>query len=205
MPESIFPVAYFGSVNYYLQIVQSERVCFELFEHYIKQTIRNRAEILTPNGVKSLSIPVSKPDGNKTFLKDIRISYAEDWQKNHWKSIETAYSGSPYFDHYGIEVKELIFSKENILYLFNEAIHTRICSWLGLSEDFSYTSMYIPSYEEDFRMSFNAPDYTGAYTYTQVFASKENFHPNLSILDAVFNLGPMARNLLIPSVKSLNL
>jgi hypothetical protein len=35
------------------------------------------------------------------------------------------------------------------------------------------------------------------HEYQQVFVSKENFVPDLSILDAIFNLGPMARKLLI--------
>ncbi|MGO4711014.1 WbqC family protein, partial [Chryseobacterium sp. 2TAF14] len=37
----------------------------------------------------------------------IEISYREDWQKLHWKSIKTAYQSSPYFEYYEDKLKKL--------------------------------------------------------------------------------------------------
>jgi hypothetical protein len=195
----IFPTAYFGSISYYKSLVQMEAISFELYEHYVKQNIRNRMSILGANGLLNLSIPVEKPNGNKTLTKDIRISYAENWQKNHWKAIESAYAPSPYFEHYESEVKELIFSQNSNLVDFNLQIHLKIVEWLSLPIDHKFTESY--EFElnpfQDFR-KLNWPS-TENSNYIKVFSSENILEDDLSILDAIFNLGPMARNLLIKS------
>lgn len=196
---AIFPVAYFGPISYYQKMVQAGEISFELHEHYVKQTLRNRMMILAPNGIQNLSIPVIKPQGNKTLTKNIQVSNVENWQKNHWKAIETAYSPSPYFEHYGPEVKELIDFQNTNLVDFNQNIHHSIVRWLGLNLRESFTDSYIPepAGTGDFR-NWEAPGETSSGTeYVQVFSPAGKFVPGLSILDAIFNLGPMARTLLI--------
>jgi hypothetical protein len=194
--QNIFPIAYFGSVGYYQKLVEARNVCFELHEHYVKQSLRNRMRILGPNGVQELSIPVVKPNGSKTITGEIQLFQRENWQKIHWKAIETAYGSSPYFDHYGIEIHELIHQPETNLAIFNQQIHTRICSWLELPIDSSYTESYTISTDaaHDFRNSMDIVQ-QNLKPYTQVFSPTGKFESDLSILDAVLNLGPMARNL----------
>jgi hypothetical protein len=193
----IFPTAYFGSISYYKSLVQMETISFELYEHYVKQTIRNRMSILGANGMLNLSIPVEKPNGNKTLTKDIRISYAENWQKNHWKAIESAYAPSPYFEHYESEVKELIFCKNQNLVAFNLDIHQKIIDWLSLPIHSKFTESYLveSNDSQDFR-KLSWPK-TEDSNYIKVFNIEHILEGDLSILDAIFNLGPMARNLLI--------
>lgn len=197
--SAIFPIAYFGSISYYQKLIQMKTVSFELFEHYPKQTLRNRVSILTVSGVQNLSIPVSKPNGNKTFTKDVEISNAENWRKLHWKAIESAYSSSPYFEHYGSEVKELIENRETNLLLYNLNIHQQIISWLQLPIHDHLTNSYNMDLTEelDYRMKFNNRKENVGYQYQQVFSPNNQFEGDLSILDAIFNLGPMARNILM--------
>ncbi|NDF61277.1 MAG: hypothetical protein EB100_09370, partial [Crocinitomicaceae bacterium] len=111
----VFPIAYFGPIAYYRQLVSSKQFFIEQHETYVKQTIRNRTTIYSSNGSLDLSIPVKKVFGNKTITKEIQISYDEDWVKNHWKALESAYMHTPYFEHYGSEVFQLISSKETSL------------------------------------------------------------------------------------------
>ena len=192
-----FPIAYFGSIFYYKNLAQLEEISFELYEHYVKQTIRNRANILGANGVLNLSIPVIKPFGNKTITKDIIISSAENWQKNHWKAIESAYSPAPYFEHYESEVKNLIFTENENLVDFNCNIHNKIVDWLCLPTKTRFTTSYIVENKsaEDFRNLTWFDDH--CVQYTKVFNHQNINEGELSILDAIFNLGPMTRNLLI--------
>ncbi len=193
----IFPTAYFGSISYYKNMVQMEAISFELYEHYVKQTVRNRMTLLGANGMLNLSIPVEKPNGNKTFTKDIQISYAENWQKNHWKAIESAYAPSPYFEHYESEVKDLIFSENSNLVAYNFKIHQKIIEWLSLPIENQFTESYIEQSNaiNDFRKT-NWPTIENS-NYIKVFNVENISESDLSILDAIFNLGPMARNLLI--------
>ena len=194
---SIFPTAYFGSISYYKSLVQMEAISFELYEHYVKQSVRNRVTLLGANGMLNLSIPVEKPNGNKTFTKDIQISYAENWQKNHWKAIESAYAPSPYFEHYESEVKELIFSTISNLVDFNFQIHLKIIKWLSLPIQNQFTDNYTINSNSinDYR-NLNWPTIENS-NYIKVFNVENVSESDLSMLDAIFNLGPMARILLI--------
>lgn len=188
----IFPTSYFGNIYYFKTLFQYKEICIESKENFIKQSLRNRCEILTANGVQQLSIPVIRKNGSKTPIDEVEIATNLDWQKNHWKAIESAYSSSPYFDHYGIEVKELIYNKEVNLLKFNDLIFNRVFLWLGIETKINYSTEY-QNIEGmiDYRSNFPEiplPD------YIQVFGN--SFEPNLSILDAIFCLGPMSRKVI---------
>lgn len=195
--RATFPTTYFGSIDYYQKMVDERAVNWEIYEHYVKQTIRNRMTIIGPNGIQALSIPVSKVNGNKTQTKDIQISRAEKWEKNHWKAIETAYGASPYFEHYAQEVHEFIYQKTNSLIEFNWNIHVRILKWLELPIETGFTTAYAVEIERDYRSAFEERNTQRSDSYVQVFLENGSFAPDLSILDAIFNLGPMTRKLLI--------
>ena len=199
--NSLFPTSYFGNINYFRTLAKEKNVLIEGKEHFPKQTFRNRFEILTSNGIQSLSIPVNKINGTKTLTEDIEISYLADWRKDHWKAIESAYSSSPYFEHYGIEVHELIYQNENNLLKFNQGIIDRIIEWLEIPTEINFTTEYTFSEtsSNDFRETLcsKKQNYDQKLKYTQVFENQTEFTENLSILDAVFCLGPMARKLII--------
>ena len=116
---SVFPTAYFGSIAYYRALAAFDSVEIEAEETYPKQTIRNRTLINTSNGDLRLSIPVEKPKGSKSKSGEVTISDRSKWRAEHWRAIKSAYSSAPYFDHYGVEVEELIFSQESNLIAFN--------------------------------------------------------------------------------------
>ena len=96
-------------------------------------------------------------------------------------------------------MKELIDCSQTNLYQFNLRIHQRIVAWLQLPIEYDFTSSYsieLPK-ESDFRMKFNNRIEEVDYQYQQVFSPNEKFEGDLSILDAIFNLGPMARNIVM--------
>ena len=193
----VFPIAYFGPIAYYRQLVSSKQFFIEQHETYVKQTIRNRTTIYSSNGPLDLSIPVKKVFGNKTITKDIQISYEEDWIKNHWKALESAYMQTPYFEHYGSEVFQLISSKETSLLNFNLSILNSIIKWLDLDVYFNCTESYSKNVGEDFRtFNFNQPNLDDKTSYYQVFSGNHGYIPNLSFLDLLFHEGPLARKYL---------
>ena len=194
--NGVFPTAYFGSIAYFQALVHEQNVCIEAKEHFVKQTIRTRCSILVSNGLRYLSVPVVKENGNKTPMDRIRISYTENWQNDHWRTIESAYSSAPFFEHYEEEVKALIFSNEENLLRFNENITNTILDWLSI--DFittEFTTEFVKA-EQDFR-TFPFDDRLNTKKYTQVFEAENGFIPNLSILDLIMNEGPMARRWLL--------
>jgi hypothetical protein len=130
--------------------------------------------------------------GEKETLKKIRLSKKEDWQKNHWKAIKSAYGASPFLMYYELEL-EAFFSKDyELLIDLNEAAHELICGFLKCPIPLRYSESYIEStYGEDLRGRYknHFPECT---SYIQVFADRQPFYPGLSVLDLILCIGPEA-------------
>ena len=72
---TILPIAYMPSVEYVARLLREECV-IDLGEHYIKRSQRNRAQILSANGVMSLTVNVENANRPHQKIKDIRIDYS---------------------------------------------------------------------------------------------------------------------------------
>jgi len=191
----VFPSAYFGNIVYYQKIVAATNPIIETCEHFVKQTLRSRCEILGPNSVQTLSIPVVKVNGSKTAMKDLQI-VDDNWRTIHWRSIESSYASAPFFDYYESELKELMWNDTKYLIEFNKKIHQRICSWLEIGGNEKYSDMFIQFSEanKDYRNdTFELRQNEIFPNYTQVFKEKVDCVKNLSILDLIMNEGPLAR------------
>ena len=199
--KTVFPTAYFGSIAYFRELIRTQKVQIEAQEHFVKQTIRTRCDIQVSNGLRHLSVPISKKNGNKTVMKDIEISYTDNWQNDHWRTIESAYASSPFFEHYCDEVKQLIFSGEKNLLRLNRRITEKVLEWLSIENlKVEYTKEFsLPLAARDFR-HFPFDDRLSTRRYHQVFEVENGFIPNLSILDLIMNEGPMARKWFVESV-----
>lgn len=191
----IFPTAYFGSIAYFKALCSFDHALIEVHETFPKQTLRNRTLINTANGHLRLSAPVEKPQGSKSITGEVLLSERSKWRTEHWRAIRTAYSSSPYFDHYGMEVEDLINSDNPNLVEFNTMITTRVLNWLDLDINLRPSLSYNTQDSQDYRSSFKSSNTSNA-PYIQVFET-EAYNDSLSILDAVFCEGPMARNLLL--------
>lgn len=189
--HSVLPLNYFGSIGYFRHLIEPNSI-IDIHEHFVKQTNRSRCEILSANGRIPLSIPVSKPNGSKTAMKDILVSYATDWQRIHWKAIESAYASSAFFDDYAPDIQQLIFSKPILLQEMNMSSIELVNKWLNLEIDYSISEQFIEGTDIiDLRNSHM--DNTPTPSYYQLFASPSNFQTGLSVLDLIFSEGPMAR------------
>lgn len=189
----ILPAAYLPSVSYFALLNNAQNALIEQFETYPKQTYRNRCEIYTEKGKTSLVIPVIKPNGNHTKIKDIQIFNDDNWHVKHWRAIESAYQASPYFLFYKDELKLFFNGSYKMLLEYDMALIKYFCKLFDISTSIRLSSNYIKDKDIDFRQKLSPkkpPIIQNFPEYTQVFDVKHGFIPNLSILDLLFNLGP---------------
>jgi hypothetical protein len=187
--QLILPTAFFPNLAYFSLLINEEVKCIEIHEHFVKQTIRNRCIIASPQGPLSLSIPLVHT-GNKTTTGDKLISYHEPWQIKHWRAIESAYRNSPYFEYFEEEIKTAFFTKSESLVNYNKILLDSILNILRYPIKTHFTSNYESEYQFDFRDEKKINARISQFpSYYQVFRQSIGFIPNLSILDLVFNEG----------------
>lgn len=191
----ISPLLYFPPIEYYCYFVDSEKTIFDKHEHFVKQSYRNRCVILGANGKLDLSIPIIHEKKEHKKVSEVKICYKQNWQKLHWKSIESAYRSSPYFEFYEDEFKPLFgFEIEKLIDL-NISCFQKILKITGLEKQIDFTESFIKSYDTSFidLRSTLHPKIKSELVqpeYHQVFIHKFGFIKNLSILDLLFNKGP---------------
>ncbi len=189
----IYPT-YFPSISHYIAMIDAKTVTFEVEDSFQKQTNRNRMYIYSPNGIQLLNISVKHDTANTSF-KDIKIDNQHNWQKNHFKSLETAYKNSPFYEYFVDDLRPLFEKKHEFMLDLNFEIFELVNEALGISIPFEKTAEYFHEVTDktDLRHLVNGKkDTTQIEPYTQVFDDKHGFINNLSILDLLFNEGRYA-------------
>jgi len=195
MTQAVFCLPYFGPISLYKSLVKYKEIYIEAAENYQKQSYRNRQYIYGANGKLMLNIPV-KHSGSKQRLKysESQIENDFEWQDLHFKSLESAYRTSPYFEFYEDDIAPLFNEKFENLFEFNLKCFKTTLDLLGLDIKLEMTSAFCKNYTEveDKRSLIEAKSKIDfkIKPYHQVFENKVGFISNLSILDLLFNLGP---------------
>lgn len=189
--------AYAPPVAYFSWLLQQEKIRWVKDSHYKKQTYRNRAYIYGANGRLTLTVPILHSK-NKSHQKENEVltdPYA-DWQQLHWKSLQSAYRSSPFFEFYEEYLAPFYHQNNPSLYDFNLRLIREIFDILEIDID----QEEVPLDMSTQKLMENLLDAKGQIpalpNYTQVFENKYGFLSNLSILDLLFNLGPASRTYL---------
>lgn len=206
----LLSTSYFPPVQYFTKFLQFEKIYIEQFENFSKQTYRNRCEIMGANGIIPLVVPVVKGRGKKIKIRDLQISYDTDWQRNHWRTIFSAYNSSPFFEFYKDDISPFFDRQHKYLFDLNQEVLETLCELLEMEPPIVFTEDFekVPEDTLNFRETISPkkqkalPDENfSPEKYTQVFSEKFGFVANLSILDLLFNEGPNSYNILEHSVR----
>lgn len=200
MDTALLPSVYLGPIQYFSKLKRYNTCLVDYFEHLPKQTFRNRAEVYSPNGKLALSVPLVKRN-QRQQMKDVKIAYEVDWQKLHWRSLESCYRRSPFFEFYEDRFRPFYEHKKPVFLVdLNNELQDLIVQLLKLETTCQRTDHYVaaPADAVDFRSLISPKSNWKEDTefhvlpYWQVFQTRHDFLPNLSIVDLLFNQGPRA-------------
>ncbi len=197
---ALFIPTYFSPISQFTAIVNTDKIIFEVEDNYQKQSYRNRCYIYGANGKQLLNIPIHHPKTNgRKKTKDILVDNSTFWQKQHLKSLESAYKSSPFFEFYIDDLLPVFTKKYHYLLDINIDTFTLISKALQINSTYKKTSIYnVNTTKKDVRyladIKFKRKEKT--LPYTQVFSNKHGFIHNLSILDLLFMEGTNAINFL---------
>ena len=202
---SLLASTYFGPVQWYQKLNQSDCCLIERHDHFVKQTYRNRCVIATTSGLQALTVPIERYEGAHCEMRDIRISDHGSWRHLHWNALQSAYGESPFFEFYADDLSPFFERRWEFLFDFNMEIILKMVELLDIRVKINLTTAFLSdasmaenatenSLVDDFR-DIIRPKHPGldsdfmARPYYQVYQQKHGFQPNMSILDLLFNEG----------------
>lgn len=204
----LIELAFLPPISYVSLLLKVGRAKLDRHEHYVKASYRNRCYVLGPNGPQRLSVPLAKGKHQRSAMKDIEISYHEDWQKDHWHTLEACYRRSPYFEYYEDQFAPFWEGQIYSLWEFNERLLRLVLELCEIELDTEYSEQYEGDPSPDtldarslFRHNQPVPLGYRPPVYQQVFHDRHPFESNLSIIDLLFNKGPETKSILSSSIE----
>jgi hypothetical protein len=191
----LLPIGYFPPLSYFAYLLSND-VSIESKEHFVKQSFRSRCTIMGANGALNLLVPRLRSDVRQTMDGAI-IDQETDWKKLHWRSLESAYRKSPYFEYYEHHF-EAFFSEPQTRHFEMGLRSVQLaCQLLKIPFEPTITSTYLQQFDGlDLRSAWNKQAYAAKVPvahfppYIQVFSDRFPFAADLSILDLLFCEGP---------------
>lgn len=130
---SIHQPNYIPWIGYFHKIYRSDVfVILDTVQFPRGQSIGNRNNVLGPNGIFYLSVPLNKKIGieGKFLYKEVVYS-DNNWKNNHLKSIELSYKKAPFFLEF-FPVFQNCILKEQSFCDMNIAFINLVCGYLNI-------------------------------------------------------------------------
>lgn len=193
---------YFPPVSFIAALYRESYVYFDIYEAYRKMSFRNRCIITGAQGMITLSVPIKNGRNQRLPVHGVLIMEKDRWQQQHFKSIQSAYSRSPFFEFYRDALYWLYQQPVEKLVDWNLLCLNWVKEKLDWPMEIRFTESLLPYQSagiDDQRNRVLPKNYQNwnPLRYRQVFEERTGFIPNLSILDLILNTGPTASDLLL--------
>jgi len=149
----------------------------------------NKYIIAGPNQLQTLTIPLISGSKSDCFAQ-IQIDYSQKWIREHKNALQTAYGKSPFFEYYDYRIFDVFDKQIPELAKLNQSLLELTTKLVGLE-----TIEFSQIENDDAQLIFNSDKMeTPTPEFSQVFDAKYGFRPKVSILDLLFNLGPLCKD-----------
>lgn len=193
---------YLPSIPFFTSLIGKDKLILEAEEFFQKQTYRNRCHILSSQKAEVLTVPVVGAN-KKIKIKDMRIDPEQNWSIKHWRSIQTCYGKSPFFEFFADEFSSVYQKKYQFLWDINLDLLTICLKILKINIELTESVNFEKSLHSNIvdARSLIIPKNTDlsepffkAVPYNQSFGS--NFEARLSVIDLLMNEGTNAKNVI---------
>lgn len=201
---NILSLTYLGNVQWFAKLL--EGAVIDVGEHYVKQSYRNRCEILAAGGPMALTVNVAA-GAQRLAVKDVRIDYSKRWQHVHLCALRSAYGRAPFFEHYWPGLEPVLGKPHRFLYDLNGELLATVLRFMKSDAAPVFSESYVEGGARDFRDTISPkprlarPD--PGFNPVSYWQLKEGFVPNLSIVDLLFSEGPEAADVVRRSARDL--
>ncbi len=191
----IFAPQYYGTVRYYAMLAAYRKAVIDSNQRYNKRFKSvHRCTIIDTRAELTLTVPVAHQPATHSSTRQWRrmmVSPHGQWWADHRVSLESAYGRTPFFEFYIDRFMPWLRYSDISIVDFDLGLDEVVRRTLGLETEISYTTDCLDmAAADDFRA--NVFPAIRDVEYYQVRADRLGFHPGLSILDLIFNMGPEA-------------
>jgi len=149
----------------------------------------NKYIIAGPNQLQTLIVPILASTKSDDF-SHVQIDYSQKWIREHKNALQTAYGKSPFFEYYDYRIFDIFDQQIPELSQLNQSLLALTTKLIGL-ENVTFLTLV----NGDTNLIFNSDKMeTLTPEFSQVFDAKFGFRPKVSILDLLFNLGPLCKD-----------
>ncbi len=172
----------FAPIGQFVTIACNANIGIALHGMYDKAYQSNQIQIASANGAQKLTMHLNRVTLKKTYME---VEFASDnkWRNELLRSIETAYRKAPFYEFYDYKVLPVL-EYSNMGNAIKES-YRLLCEILDLDTVIEWNAN-----------KTNMESNSAPIVYNQVFMPKNKFIANCSILDVLFNQGPMAADLI---------
>ena len=201
MNAVVCPALPFPNIYWWSHVLSAEQIILDEWEHFEKMSFRNRYMVAGSGSIITLSIPIAEGRQQRKAMRDIRIDDKTKWQNQHWRTLQSVYNRSPYFEFFESELAMLYQQEFEHLTTFSKAsidvVNQLLKQKINFFESSDFIKLY-PTNTVDIRSHFRSNQYLLEAekfpTYSQLFEDRLGFQANLSILDLLFMEGNFSIN-----------
>jgi len=215
---------YLPWLGFFEKIARSDAFCILDNAQFSRGDFINRNRIKSRQGAMWLTVPVHASGEHKPLICDVRIR-DDGWRRKHVTAIEQCYRKAPFFDEYAAGICEMLGRPHEFLSQLNTELLRVLLRNLGittpliLASDCDFGGKK-SAYLLDMCVKLGATSYISGtrgreyldeaafsaagisivyqeYRHPRYAQCSQPFIPNLSVVDVLFNAGPLSLDLIL--------